>query len=430
MSDGWLASLLADVEQKPCVVLRFEADDWRRLLGSRHGASEFTSTRPHGLLKGIKLPTLCLIFGQCDGTSSAHCGFLGRRRAVSTLDTRIKVRSGFEVSLLTEQGLVELIEDSRIRNLLVGQLASPTSVVGLTPRVSVAAIEALAAIPGHEPGFRSLAGLIAVPKSFSDNAALQEDAVQTALKAFGIAPTARPIVRDLSGDRQTALARIPMMEDAVIEHDARWIPGFELIQSDVTGRARFAAGDEELEVFTANRRPLEETFGVDLIYLNLTRHNIVMVQYKMLDRSGRHGEDADWVYRPDAQLEEEIRRMEVFAAHNSPGELEYRLNPAVFFLKFVKRDAAIKDGGIVRPLDHYRVSLNDPRCMTGERGGIRVSFKSLGGRYLRETAFLDLLRSGYIGAYAETTRNFTTLVEAVLASNRAVVGAVVTPRAQ
>jgi hypothetical protein len=64
------------------------------------------------------------------------------------------------------------------------------------------------------------------------------------------------------------LVRISVMEDSVIEHDARQIPDHSLIRGDVTGRVVFQNGDEQLEVCMANRRPLERVFGVDLIYLN------------------------------------------------------------------------------------------------------------------------------------------------------------------
>ncbi|MGH9905210.1 MAG: hypothetical protein ACRD8U_06445, partial [Pyrinomonadaceae bacterium] len=61
--------------------------------------------------------------------------------------------------------------------------------------------------------------------------------------------------------------------------------------------------------------------------------------------------------------------------------------------------------------------------------GLRVSYKSLGGRYLRQGPFLDLIRSGYIGAHAETTQHLKVLVDAVLDSDRSVVAAIQQPRA-
>lgn len=425
MTDDWLTSLLTIVRRHPCLVLRFDNDDWLQLQEGHRGPAEFTVTRPRRVVKELKLPTLCLSFGQHDEIDSAYCGILARKRHVSTLDAGLKITSGARVSVSTERELVELVAEGPVRNRLAERLSRGDSAVKLTPQVSVAVVEALSAIETNRPMLRRIAEILSAPNRFSNNSAVQEDAVRMALRAFHLDPGDRPIARQLATDRQSAIARIPVMEDSVIEHDARWISGFDLIASDVTGRARFRSGREELEVFTANRRPLEETFGVDLIYLNLTRRSIAMVQYKMLDRSKSPGEGADWIYRPDDQLEEELKRMENYSAHGEPEELEYRLNPGAFFLKFVKRDAAIKERGILLPFDHYKVTLKDPRCTTGERGGIRVSYESLDGRYLRESAFVDLLRAGYLGTYAATTRNFMTLVEAVLASNRAVVGAVV-----
>ena len=85
------------------------------------------------------------------------------------------------------------------------------------------------------------------------------------------------------GDQDTALARVRLREDTVIEHDARSIPGWTLTSSYQTGRATFSQGDQVLEVITANKQPLEEIFGVDLIYLNRTHRALVMLQYKMME---------------------------------------------------------------------------------------------------------------------------------------------------
>lgn len=39
--------------------------------------------------------------------------------------------------------------------------------------------------------------------------------------------------------QNTALARVNIVEDAVVEHDARHVPGYDLVVSDVTGHAVF-----------------------------------------------------------------------------------------------------------------------------------------------------------------------------------------------
>ena len=295
----------------------------------------------------------------------------------------------------------------------------------LSPKLGSHVIERLASIESNHGPMRAVAESLFTPRTFRNMAALQEDAVRAALKAFGLGPDDQASSLELFEGKETALARVRIMEDSVIEHDARHVPGFDLVGSDITGRAVFTRDRERLEIFTANRRPLEHVFGVDLIYLNATRQNIVMLQYKML-QPDRDKEETDWIYRPDANLDREIRRMQQFAAEHVPGPYEYRLNPAVFYLKFVKRDGAITSGGIITPIDHFLKLRDDPACR-GPRGGLRVSYDRLDGRYLRQAAFLDLLRSGYIGAHAETTQHLKMLVQAVLDGDRGVVAAIQRP---
>lgn len=80
-----------------------------------------------------------------------------------------------------------------------------------------------------------------------------------------------------------SLVSVHLYEDNVVNADATRLPGFDMIASDITGRAVFEKRDERLVIYTANKLPLEQMLGVDLIYINETRGNIVMVQYKMLE---------------------------------------------------------------------------------------------------------------------------------------------------
>ena len=242
-----------------------------------------------------------------------------------------------------------------------------------------------------------------------------------ALKAFGLGPDDRAISLDLTPRRATALARVPIIEDGAIEHDARNVPGLDLIGSDITGRALFSRGRERLEIFTANRRQLERAFGVDLIYLNVTQRNLAMLQYKMLEPP--KGKTTDWTFSPDEQLHKELARMRKFAKVNAPGPHEYRLNPAAFFLKFVKRDGALRQSGLIVPIDHYD-SFIQSAAARGARSSLRIGYEALGGSYLREQPFLDLIRAGYIGSYADSTAQLVTLVKGVLCRGRAVVAAI------
>ena len=163
----------------------------------------------------------------------------------------------------------------------------------------------------------------------------------TALRVFGLKMDDSPEMLELFRRGETALDQLRISEDSVIEHDARFVTGFKLNESDLKGRAIFVKNNERLEVITANRRPLEELFGVDLIYVNALMGNIVMVQYKMLEREGSKN-NIDWIYRPDTQFQKETDRMRQWVVDtHSTSPYEYRLNSEVFYLKFVKRHAEL-----------------------------------------------------------------------------------------
>lgn len=421
--DQWFENLKRLVEKKPLVLLQFSGEEWSRLRESRRGANEFTIARSHDLFEKVRVPTACLVIGKEDDGGEVYFGLVSTRSAVTTLESRVKVKRALLIQPSSKDGILQLVTDNTHARNLRDRLASDEPVIPLSPKLSVHLVEKLADIESNRGAMRAAVASLSAPRYFRGMEALQEDALHTALRAFGLSPGDQAISLELTRSEDTALARINIMEDSVVEHDARTFPGYELTGSDVTGRAVFEKGRERLEVFTANRRPLEKVFGVDLIYLNATRQNIVMVQYKMLEPAARKDQADDWIYRPDANLDSEIRRMRRFGRQHPSGSHEYRLNSQVFYLKFVKRGGALSNAGIVVPIDHYERLRTDPTCR-GPRGAVRVSFESLAGRYLRQGPFLDLIRAGYIGATAETTADLKEVVETVVNGDRAVVAAI------
>jgi hypothetical protein len=233
-------------------------------------------------------------------------------------------------------------------------------------------------------------------------------------------------------ERSPAIATVRVLEDAAIEHDARWMPGWQLTASDLTGRATFQKRDEQLDVFTANKRPLEQLFGVDLIYLNQTRGSLVMLQYKMLEpEKRRHSrvaaamledddvDDQDWLVRIDRQFNDELERMRCFDRDLAP-DGPYRLNSGAFYFKLVRRNAATNSAGILLSLGHLDKMLTGG-ALSGPSGGLRISYRSLEGHYLRGEGFVELVRSGYVGTRGATTEHLQTLIKASLEEGRAVV---------
>lgn len=424
----WITPLRSHVEQRPIIVLRLAEDELDGILGSRTGISEFTLNRPHRLFQGVRTPSLCLIYGQLrpglfgrNGTEPvAYLGIVDSRAASATLDTRAKIRRTVRIRPETEERLMKMIDDVRFSVDLAERLAGDEQVIHLSPKLSLHIVDALLTVDYNRAGIRTIAESLHRPKAGSIEGR-QLDAVQTALKAFGLVPDAPASELDLATHSSTALGRMRIVEDGAIEHDARVVPGYEFIGSDVTGRATFRKGVQTLEVYTANRRRLEDAFGVDLIYLNLFKQNIVMIQYKMLEPN-REEETSDWVYRQDRHILDQVAQMRCFS-RQLPHADDYRLNAETFYLKFVRRRASPAKTNVLLPLEHFERIIGDSTYHT-RSGNLKVSYNALEGRYMRQTAFFSLLQAGYIGSHATTTAHLAPLVRSVVEGNDAVVVAV------
>jgi hypothetical protein len=421
----WVTTLKDAVAQKPIVIFRFSEDEWAALNESRGGTNTFTIARSYSSVSNVRVPTVCILFGQEFGIGAPeviHCGLLKSKSSNTTLERRLKIMSAGAITPPSVTQLLRLVTDKALKAIFRSRLEGKDAVTLLSPTLSVHLLDRLAQRPENEGTLRSIATAMDAPTTYSDNLSLQEDAVGLSLKAFGLSGGEPATTLTTPGDRDTSLARRGIREDSVIEHDARIVPGFTLAGSELTGRAIFRKGSEVLEVITANKRPLEEALGVDLIYLNAVKQNIVMVQYKMLEAT-RNEEETDWLYRPDGQLRKELSRMRLFSRNHAPGPREYRINPQVFYLRFVRRDAVLGQSAVIMPVEHFKVIQRDRACQ-GPKGAVRISYEALDGRYLRQEGFLELVRSGYIGAYAKTTGALTALINAVLKGDRAVVAAV------
>ena len=147
-----------------------------------------------------------------------------------------------------------------------------------------------------------------------------------------------------------------------------------------------------------------------------------MVQYKMLEHEpGEHADE--WIFRPNRQFDNQVAKMKNLNLCNSPTENEYRINPQPFYLRFVRRDVNLGRNTVTIPIDHYEALLKNPE-FRGPRGGIRVSYRSLDGRYLRQKSFIELVSSGYIGSHAKSTAELKDIIESILKDRKSVVAAV------
>lgn len=434
----WLNALTELVVRKPLVIYRFSQKEWES-LDYANRISQFTVARPHSLTEKTRPSSVGILTRKASISGpETYIGLVKSRKPITTLDSRISFTAVRKMKPSSEKEILSLVTEPTLKGILRSRLNSNESVVPLSPKLSEHLVKKIAAIDENHDVMRAVMERLDSPRTYSSNVALQQDAVDLSLKAFGLSASAPALLVESADDQKTALDGVEIWndresgrkrdkivkvrEDAVIEHDAREVSGFRLIESDITGRAVFRNGDEHLEIVTANRGTLEEVFGVDLIYLNAIKRNIVMVQYKMLEQ-GSNGNQSDWIYRPDNQLEAELARMKRFSQTHSPGQLEYRINPQVFYLRFVRRDAILGKSPVTIPVDHFDILRRDPSSK-GPKGAFRITYHSLAGKYLRQEEFLGLLRAGYIGAYAQSTADLACLIRAVLNDGYAVVRAV------
>ena len=210
------------------------------------------------------------------------------------------------------------------------------------------------------------------------------------------------------------IAQVRLREDSMIINDLSNIPGFDLIKSTKYSSSVFENDKTRLTVLLANRLPLEELLGTDLIYFNEDFKCFIMVQYKAMEKEGDK-----FVFRlPNLQFTEEISRMDsiIQSLKSTSGNgfiNDYRFNENPFFVKICPRlefdpDNVGLSTGMYIPLDYIRVLEND-KCIEGERGGKAIRYDNV-GRYLDNTGFKTIIEGGWIG----TNQNQSLLIERII----------------
>jgi len=409
------------VEKKPMILIRFDEAFSDSLHNSRQGFEHLTIVKPHSVLQDCKLPTLCLMEIQEQGTTRCYLATATRKIAVSTFDSRLTITKlrAIKPSSLHEVG--GKLTDARMKRMFGERIPAEGHFANLSPKLSGHLIEILAADSENQAALDTALSQLPKLRQVPNANWAQEDAIQTAMEVFGIRGNPVPDEVALKRGASSGLSLIGayLYEDNVVHSDASQLPGFDAIASDVTGRAIFKKGDERLVIYTANKLPLEKMLGVDLIYINETRGNVVMVQYKMLEEGKQHRENRDWVFSPDPQLRKEIARMKIPSIQAAI--TDYRLSRSPFFFKFVKRKV-VDDSrqSFLVSLDHLNHILASPAAK-GPRGGIRMSYDALDGTYLREADMIGLIRSGYVGTHSVETTALEIIIDAVAKGKKAVV---------
>lgn len=411
-----LRAMMQDCGMVAILVCDFHVEsrlDWQAAHGR---ALEYTEAWRRTAWEGAQ-PHLALILD-----SSGYLQWLGRAkggRRITTLDRIVSITEVLELDHPIEIEDLEPHIPTRHRSTLFRRGVLP-------PRGGDAVISALLTL------FPDLASTVArlgrrdvVPFPGGRRGEvlnMERDALGVLLELTGMS---RAVLREWAepppeSPYLAGLPAIPPIEDAQISYDIDRFPGL-VREPDTRVEWRVFSGDgRRLLVMNANRTSVEHTLGVDVVYLNEPEDSFVLVQYKRLRRAQR-SVSSPAVYRPDANLADELDRMRAIdqLSYGVPGA--FRLLSTPCWLKLTDPSPAVNDPtellkGMYFAREHFEELLSSLR---GPRGGVRIGYDNV-DRYMTNTAFTALVKDGWIGSRGAASADINRLINESLATGHAV----------
>ena len=269
-----------------------------------------------------------------------------------------------------------------------------------------------------------------------ENLAFQKETLGIALEISGISRDELLEWQLVGGSQQSFLDGLPgaqVREDAMLLADFWTVPGFGAIDEVTHYGSKVFQNTENpsvrLTVIMANRLPLEQQTGADLIYFNEAYESFVMVQYKAMDKGS---DQPEFRWQAGDQFVQEIERMDALLAElnkvrsgSDPDGYRFSENP--FFLKFCPRVVFNPDDkglfkGIYIPLDLWKRS-NAAGRLKGSKGGSLLTFQNV-GRRINNSEFVGLVSGSWVGTSSEQSALLGPLIRDVLASGKTVTFAI------
>jgi len=208
-----------------------------------------------------------------------------------------------------------------------------------------------------------------------------------------------------------------LREDMMILYDSKVFDDWEIIEKNQLVTT-FQSGARRLSVMYANRLPLEETFGVDLIYIDESNKSFIMIQYKRMTR----GEEKSYRPASDSNYEKEVALMEKYTKIPFKRSGSYRFNSEMFYFKLCRdtQPGLTRDliDGMYIPYAYWKFLL-DSEGTTGPRGGKNLSYSNV-QNYFNNSDFTSLIRSGLVGSDAGLYDNIATIVRETIVSGNSV----------
>jgi hypothetical protein len=270
-----------------------------------------------------------------------------------------------------------------------------------------------------------------------ENLALQKETLSAALEIAGVGSEEvlawTPALATERGSFLDGLPEAHVREDVMLHADMMSLPGFEAIRDAPYVASRTFQSesnpDVRVTVVMANRLPLEEQTGADLIYYNERYRSFVMVQYKALEKGEKEHE---FRWKDGDQFTDEIQRMDKLLEALERIEPDadpdgFRLSTNPFFLKFCSRIVFNPDDqglfpGMYLPHGLWKMLAASTR-LKGPRGGHLLTYGNV-GRKLNGPEFVTLVAGSWVGTTITQSASLETMIRSVLESGRTVTFAV------
>lgn len=265
-----------------------------------------------------------------------------------------------------------------------------------------------------------------------ENLAYQKEALGLALEIAGLPRDDLLSWQPSDSGQQSFLDGLPgtqVREDTMLLADFSVVPGFQPIREVTHYGSKVFSSEQDpsvrLTVIMANRQPLEQQTGADLIYFNETYRSFVMVQYKAMEK---RDEETEFRWQDKDQFCDEIARMDALVQElrkvpsgNDPDGFRFADNP--FFLKFCPRVVFNPDDkglfkGIYLPLDLWKRADAAGR-FTGKRGGKVLTYENV-GRRINNSEFVTLVGGSWVGTSIEQSAVLGDLIRTVLETGKTV----------
>ncbi|RUM02044.1 hypothetical protein [Rhizobium anhuiense] len=266
--------------------------------------------------------------------------------------------------------------------------------------------------------------------------ALQKEALGTALKIADI-QTGQLLDWEPPADKPTSflegLPEASVREDGMLLVDHSNVPGFKAFDgvSQLAVRTFVSESDPSvrLTVLMANREPLEEQTGADLIYYNEKYRSFVMVQYKAMTTGKK---EFEFRWQAGDQFSIELQRMDKMAAElekivDDQGADSFRLHNDPFYMKFCPKiafnpdDRGLFNGMYIPRSLWHRLAVAG--ALKGPKGGNVLTYTNAGRRF-QTSDFVSLVANSWIGTTVPQSQSVEKLIKQVLSSGRAVTYAV------